>query len=128
MNLRQLINLSKINKELKKNLDPIIKKRKQELFIKNYTLLFDQLDKRIYQIDTNTLKYIYNTYGNESLFFNFLFDFLKIRVKNQYQFNILMNKLSQLFKNTNDNDFYKLFKKFKKKKKIIDLYNSLHPL
>jgi hypothetical protein len=122
LNLQQLMTLSKLNNEYKQILKSIIKKKTQKLFIKNYTLLYNILSQPSIK-NPLILNIIYKSYGNDSLFYDFLFNFLKSYVKSQNQFNNIILKLEFLFLHLENN--HKSFEKFKNSKKITDFYSSL---
>lgn len=113
LDIEQLIRLSKVNKEFKKTLEPIIRKKLKKIYkrdLQNYNLLFNNFDS---PKDPYLLEKIYNSYDNKSLFIRFLLKYMNIRAKSiskkkeflfalQIRFHnslIVQNILEKLYKN-----------------------------
>lgn len=120
-NIEQLIHLSRVNKQLKKTLEPIIRNKLKTVYkldILNYNLLFNNLNKRSEPPDDPfVLEKIYDSYDNKSLFIRFLVKYMKIRAKSFSKKEEFLYRLQRRFHNS-----YKINQILENMVKKIHLY------
>jgi len=122
LNLYQLIEFSKINKETKSAIEPLIKKRKKNLFLTNYYLLYENL---FHNTHRSVLNDIYKSYGNKKLFLDFLYKYIKLRAKNKAYTEMHIIELEKKFRLCNNIQLYNMFIEFTESQKIKNLYRSV---
>jgi len=120
LNLQQLINLSRSDRRTKEKLGDLIKRRKIELFINNYTALYNAFETK--NKHSHVMAKIVSSYGSNKYLFEFLYKFLKIRAHSRYNFNLIMNHLERLFHNINQTP---TFLKFKNNKYVVQFHDDL---
>jgi hypothetical protein len=117
LNLHQLQIASNLDREARVVLTPIIRHKRRQLFIQNYTLLFNHINDRV--PDRTLLQSIYNTYGKESLFYDFLFRYLEIQAPTKGRYETLIRQLQRLSQGTN------LLDRFLQNARVRNLYTRL---
>lgn len=122
LNLAQLIELSKINKQTNSIIEPFIKKRKKKLFLTNYTLLYHNL---FHNTHRSVLNNIYKSYGSKKLFLDFLYNYIKLRGKNKAYIEMNMIELDKKFRLCNNLELYNIFIEFANSQKFKNLNRSV---